>query len=89
MPSTFSVADARSEFAKILDHVAKTGNSVSIVRYGRPVVKIIPADNAVKPKKDWDAIAAKYAGMWSGPGYEWAAKIGRPSRYFRKRNYWK
>lgn len=86
--NTYTVAAAREEFSKILNLVATTGNPVSIVRYGKPVAKIGPPEVVVKPKKDWAAIAAKYAGMWSGPGYEWAAKIGKPSRYFRKRDYW-
>ncbi len=85
---TYTVAAARDDFSKILNLVATTGNHVSIVRYGKPLVKIIPVETPAKPKKNWSAIAAKYAGMWSGPGYEWAAKIGKPSRYFRKRDYW-
>lgn len=86
--NTYTVAAARDDFSKILNLVATTGNYVSVVRYGKPIAKIVPAEIGIEPKKDWKAIAAKYAGMWSGLGYEWAAKIGRPSRYFRKRDYW-
>ncbi len=86
--STYTVAAARDDFSKILNLVATTGDAVSIVRYGKPIAKIVPTEEKAKSKKDWKSIAAKYAGMWSGPGYEWAAKIGRPSRYFRKRNHW-
>ncbi len=89
MPSTFSIADARGDFSRIIDWVSSGGNTVTLERYGKPVAKIVPAKAKAKPKKDWDALAKKYAGMWSGPGYEWVDKIGRPSRYFRKRDYWK
>lgn len=85
--NTYTVAKARDDFAKILNLVAATGDPVSIVRYGKPVAQIIPP--SVRPtRKELEKKLKKYAGMWSGPGYEWAAKIGRPSRYFRKRNYW-
>lgn len=86
MPSTFSIASARSDFSRIIDWVSSSGNSVTLERYGEPVVKIIPAKKKVR--KDWEALAKKYAGMWSGPGYEWAKDIGRPSRRFRKRDFW-
>ncbi len=85
--NTYTVAAARDDFSKILNLVATTGNYVSVVRYGKPIAKIVPAED-VEPEKDWKAIAAKYAGMWSGSGYEWAAKMWKPSRYFRKSDYW-
>lgn len=85
--NTYTVAAARDDFSKILNLVATTGDPVTVVRYGKPIVSIVP--HAKRPTREELAKKlAKYAGMWSGPGYEWAAKIGRPSRYFRKRDYW-
>lgn len=86
--STFTVAAARDDFSRILNLVAG-GNSITVVRYGKPVAKIVPVEKGDKTRKDWGKIVKKYAGMWSGPDYEWADEIGRPSRYFRDRNFWK
>lgn len=85
MPTTFNFSDARNDLSKIFEFVSRTGTSVTINRYSKPMVTIVPAKK--EEKKDWDKIIGKYAGMWSGPGYEWVDKVGRKSRYFRKRDY--
>lgn len=88
MKTTYTVADLRGELATVLNTVTNFGVPVTIKKYNLPVAKIVPVAGAKAKKKDWAAIAAKYAGMWSGPGYEWTAMVGKPSRRLRKRDFW-
>ena len=78
----YSVADARDNFAEILNVVAYSGSTVIVEKYGKPLVKVVKVD-----KLDSRKVALKkYLGIWKDK--KWAAKVGRPSRYFRKRDYW-
>lgn len=79
MKTLYSVADARNEWAEIVNIVAYSGTPITVEKYGKPVVKIVPAD-----KKDISAVD-KWAGIWKHK--KWAAKVGKPSRFFRNRNY--
>lgn len=76
-PTVYSVGDARAEFADILNRVAYSGEIVTIVKRGAPMVRVIPARSAVTAEK-----IAKYFGIWRNK--TWAKSIGKPSRYFRK-----
>lgn len=75
--STYSVGDARSAFAEILNRVAFSGEVVTIVKHGEPMVRVIPARNPFSAKA-----FAKYFGIWRDK--PWAKSIGKPSRRFRK-----
>jgi len=46
---------------------------------GKPIVKVVPV-----VKKDIAAVD-RWAGIWKNK--KWAAKVGKPSRIFRKRDY--
>lgn len=76
-PTSYSVAEARSAFADILNRVAYSGEIVTIVKYGEPVARITP----IIPKISQETINA-YFGMWKDK--PWARDIGKPSRRFRK-----
>lgn len=82
MKTVYSVAEARENFAEILNLVAYSGSTVTVEKYGKPVMKMVPIERA-RPSVD---VVKKYAGIWKGK--KWAAKVGKPSRYFRKRDYW-
>ena len=43
MKTTYSAAEARSNFSEILSQVAFAKSSVIIKRYGEPIAKIMPA----------------------------------------------
>lgn len=77
-PTTYSVGDARAAFADILNRVAYSGETVTIVKYGEPVAKVVP----ISPKIT-DETINKYFGMWKNA--PWAKYVGKPSRRFRKR----
>lgn len=76
-PTTYSVGDARSAFADILNRVAYSGEVITIVKYGEPVAKVIPMRDTVSR-----ATIAKYFGVWAGKS--WAKDVGKPSRRVRK-----
>jgi len=77
-PTTYSVGDARAAFADILNRVAYSGETVTIVKHGEPVARITP----VVPKIS-DDIINKHFGIWKNE--VWVKKIGKPSRRFRRR----
>ena len=66
MKTLYSVAEARNEWAEIVNTVAYSGAVVTVEKYGKPIVKVIP-------------------GIWKNK--KWAAKVGKPSRIFRNRDY--
>ena len=82
MKTTYSAAEARSNFSEILSQVAFAKSSVIIKRYGEPIAKIMPADKKAS-NRDVNKIIDKYYGIWENKS--WAENIGKPSRYFRKR----
>lgn len=77
-PTTYSVGDARAAFADILNRVAYSGETVTIVKHGEPVARITP----VVPKISEETVN-KYFGMWKNE--PWAKNLGKPSRKFRRR----
>lgn len=79
MKTLYSVADARNDWAEIVNVVAYSGIPITVAKYGKPVVKIVPAI-----KKDISAVD-RWAGIWKNK--KWAAKVGKPSRIFRNRDY--
>ena len=79
MKTLYSVAQARNEWAEIVNTVAYSGTIITVEKYGKPIVKVVPA-----VKKDISAVD-KWAGIWENKN--WAAKVGKPSRVFRKRRY--
>ena len=87
MTKIVSAADARKDFANLLNLVAFNGARIVVERYGEPVAEIVPTIKETKTKKDWEKIVRGYAGMWKD--YDWAKDIGRPSRYFRDRDLWR
>lgn len=78
MKTLYSVADARNEWAEIVNTVVYSGVPITVEKYGKPVVRIIPA-----VKKDISAVD-RWAGIWKNK--KWSAKVGKPSRFFRNRN---
>lgn len=80
MKTVYSVADARENFAEILNTAALAGMPVTVEKYGRPWVRV----SKVKAKDV--SLVDKWAGIWKGK--KWAEKVGKPSRHFRKRDYW-
>lgn len=80
MKTVYSVADARENFAEILNTAAFSGLTVTVEKYGRPWVKV------TKARKKDVSLVDKWAGIWEDK--KWAAKVGKPSRRFRKRDYW-
>ncbi len=79
MKTLYSVAQARNEWAEIVNTVAYSGTIITVEKYGKPIVKVIPA-----VKKD-ASVVDKWAGIWKNK--DWAVKVGKPSRVFRKREY--
>ena len=79
MKTLYSVAEARNEWAEIVNTVAYSGAVVTVEKYGKPIVKVIPV-----VKKDSSAVD-RWAGIWKNK--KWAAKVGKPSRIFRNRDY--
>lgn len=75
--TTYSVADARAEFADILNRVAYSGEVVTIIKYGEPVVRMIPVRSSLST-----TAIAKYFGIWRDKA--WAKSVGKPSRRFGK-----
>lgn len=82
MKSIYSVAEARNNLAEIVSLVMYSGATVTIAKYGKPVVKVVKVDGS----GDRRAALKEYFGIWKGK--RWAARVGKPSRLFRKRNYW-
>lgn len=80
MKSVYTVSEARNEWAEIVNAVAYSGVPITVVKYGKPVVRVTKAKT-----KDL-SVVDKWAGIWKGK--KWAEKVGKPSRYFRKRDYW-
>ena len=74
--TTVSVAQAREEFAEILNRVSYMGEVITIAKYNKPMVKIIPALRPLPAN-----IISKYFGMWKGKS--WAEAVGKGSRSFR------
>lgn len=79
MKTSYSVAEARNEWAEIVNIVAYSGTVITVEKYGKPMVKVVPA-----VKKDASAVD-RWAGIWKHK--KWAAKVGKPSRFFRNRDY--
>lgn len=77
-PTSYSVGDARAAFADILNRVAYSGETVTIMKHGEPVARIIP----VIPKISEETVN-KYFGIWKHES--WAKNLGKPSRRFRRR----
>lgn len=75
--TTYSIADARRDFAEIVSRVSFAGETVTIKRYGTPVARIIPIVTNVS-----EEIINKYFGVWKRE--PWAKTVGKPSRKFRK-----
>lgn len=78
--TTYSVGDARSAFAEILNRVAYSGEVVTIVKHGEPMVRVIPARSSVSSEA-----FAKYFGIWRDK--PWAKTVGKASRRFRKNRF--
>lgn len=76
-PTTYSVGDARAAFADILNRVAYSGETVTILKHGEPMARITPVAPALS-----DETINKYFGIWKNE--PWAKKVGKPSRKFRK-----
>jgi len=81
LKNVYSAAEARNEFAEILNTVVYSGIPVTIEKYGKPVAEVVKAERR-RPSVE---VLEKYAGMWKNK--KWAAKVGKPSRYFRKKDY--
>ena len=79
MKTLYSVAEARNEWAEIVNTVAYSGTVITVEKYGKPVVRVVPAI-----KKDISAVD-RWAGIWKNK--KWAARVGKHSRIFRKRDY--
>ena len=75
--TTYSVGDARAAFSDILHRVAYSGETVTILKHGEPMVKVIPVRAVVS-----EDVMVKYFGAWRGKA--WAKGVGKPSRRFRK-----
>ncbi|MEK9201162.1 MAG: type II toxin-antitoxin system prevent-host-death family antitoxin [Patescibacteria group bacterium] len=82
MKTTYSVADARDDFAEVINRVAYSGEMITIEKYGKPVVVLSP----VKVERPSTDMVKKYAGIWAGE--KWADKIGKPSRNLNRKDYW-
>ncbi len=82
MRTTYTAAEARSEFAEILNIVAYQKTPITIERHGQPIATIVPVVSDAMPT-DVSALIPKYFGMWKDT--PWAETVGKPSRYFRKR----
>jgi len=59
MPSVMSVNEAKTHFSSVLADVEANQTSVTIVRYGRPIAKIIPLRKAKRAFAPIPGIAGK------------------------------
>ena len=67
MPTMMSVHEAKANFSGILSEVADKLTSITIMRYGRPVAKIVP----ISPKRNMTPLPGfagkvKMHGDWFG-----------------------
>jgi prevent-host-death family protein len=60
---TFALYDAKNRLSELCNKVTETGEPCVISRRGRPIVKIVPIDDAEGSDSVWDTVAeaqAKY-----------------------------
>lgn len=68
MTVTIGVFDAKTRLSEIVDQVARTGEAVVITRRGRPLVRLVPIDEASVIEEGLDLLAAARAQSSPGPG---------------------
>ena len=68
MTVTIGVFDAKTRLSEIIDQVARTGEAVVITRRGRPLVRLVPIDEASVIEEGLDLLAAARAQSSPGPG---------------------
>ncbi|MCE9581285.1 MAG: type II toxin-antitoxin system Phd/YefM family antitoxin [Planctomycetes bacterium] len=49
-PDTVGVAEAKRDLTALIDRVLRTGKPLTIARRGRPVVRILPAEQIIGPR---------------------------------------
>ena len=77
MTKTYSAYDARTRFGEILNLAYYQGVEIIVERMGKPMVKIIKADDKKTASKE---LIAKYRGIWNNPLGE---KISKRAADFR------
>ena len=68
MTVTIGVFDAKTHLSELVDQVARTGEAVVITRRGRPLVRLVPIDEASVIEEGLDLLAAARAQSSPGPG---------------------
>ncbi|MEG3144396.1 type II toxin-antitoxin system prevent-host-death family antitoxin [Sphingomonas sp. RT2P30] len=58
---SYNITDAKARFSELIDRV-ETGETIEIMRRGRPVARLMPIEQPKQPI-DWDAIRARTADM--------------------------
>ena len=59
MPTTLNVNEAKTHFSGLITEVEKSLMSFTIMRYGRPVARIVPLDTPRRSFKPIPGIAGK------------------------------
>lgn len=59
MPTTLSVYDAKAKFSSVLSNVEENRVTVTIVRYGHPIAKIVPVRQKLRSLTPDPALAGK------------------------------
>jgi prevent-host-death family protein len=57
----------KAQCLSIMDQVSQTGEPIVVTKHGKPVVKLVPAENRVDDIFDYMAGKAKVAGDIVGP----------------------
>ncbi|MFC3675567.1 type II toxin-antitoxin system Phd/YefM family antitoxin [Ferrovibrio xuzhouensis] len=69
-----NIHEAKTSLSKLIDAV-KRGEEVIIARAGKPEVRLVPAEPAEKPKREFGLLKGK---IWFAPDYDQAdAEIER------------
>ena len=59
MPTTLSVHEAKTNFSSVLAAVERDATTLTIVRYGRPVARIVPIKRKGRSLKPMPGVAGK------------------------------
>ena len=61
MPTVISVEDAKTQFAGLVDYVNDSKSEITVMRSGRPIVRILPIRNRRNLEPDALLMGASFA----------------------------